>query len=196
MWKFVCQTLTCEQALLFQYLGEWSESRENAREKCFYRYGSTLLERVSTHELGKFLYNFRGKKPVTDLRVFVLKVQARSPVSFTVWLSFHFSPKPKIPFLVVRFFFAPKPHGNASARVTLATSAGRVCSRARSIWICNRNCQDLCKRGRVALRKENDHKRSSSRSGEIRKSATWTTGSPSSIWEYVRLKPVWTGSLS
>ena len=63
-------------------LGLRGWSRENARQKCFYRYGSTLLERVSTHELGKFLYNFRGKKPVTDLRVFVLKVQARSPRLF------------------------------------------------------------------------------------------------------------------
>ena len=93
------------------------------------------------------------------------------PASFTVWLSFHFSPKPKIPFLVVRSFFASKPHGNASARVTLATSSGRVCSRANRTRICNRNCLDLCKQGRVALRKENDHKRSLRASSPI-----WASG--------------------
>ena len=48
----------------------------------FLPFDSTLLERVSTHEFSNFLHKFRGKKPVTDLRAFVLKVQARSPRLF------------------------------------------------------------------------------------------------------------------
>ena len=48
----------------------------------FLPYDSSLLERVSTHELGTFLHKLRGKKPVTDSRAYVLKVQARSPRLF------------------------------------------------------------------------------------------------------------------
>ena len=79
MWKFVCQSLTCEQALLFGRVKR--VSRERA-EKMFLPLRFHFARTRANTWTWQVSIHFRGKKPVTDLRVFVLKVQARSPRLF------------------------------------------------------------------------------------------------------------------
>ena len=147
----------------------------------FLPYDSTLLERVSTHDLARFCTScanrfaclcFKSASKVSPpLSLFGSHfISLLSEVSHDeakmrdlCWhgiISFFAKTENRVPRRLV--FSLPRSQTETLALAWLF----RLCSRASSLGICNRNCLDLCKpvckRGRAALRKENDHKRSSS----------------------------------